>query len=531
MDAKAPGGVIAVFPAEALAVRPRLFGALAAAFPLTFEPGGAAGGSPRAVAELHFAPSDRFATRPNPAPGRRALVLGERAWSGALAGDVAFGEEADRRLRGLVLTDPLDGPELDLKPGEQILAGSGRRPVWTRSRGDAAVERVASSLSELGPDQTLRDLLFASPAATVALIGFLRAACGAVLSTPPPLRAAFVFDDPNLRWRSYGYIDFGRLLAHADAHDYHAAMAMIPLDARGQHRATVDLFRARPDRLSLVMHGNNHLSRELLRLDEEREALAMAAQAVRRAASFEARHSLRMDRVMMPPHGMCSASSAAALAAVGFDALCAIHPLPWREQPPADRPLAGWDPAEFASGCAVIPRLPLGVDPSELALRAFLDQPLVVYGHHGDLAEGLEPLAETAAAINGLGQVEWSSLGEIAAGNAATRLDADVLRVAPYSHRMRLPLPGAAAALTVEPPRHDADRFAGWSIDGGAPRPFGEAVPERAGGKLELRLHAAAVVDPESVPLPAPRIWPLVRRTATETRDRLQPLLGSGAAR
>ncbi|HEY5333487.1 MAG TPA: hypothetical protein VIJ21_08060, partial [Solirubrobacterales bacterium] len=176
MDPKAPGGVIAVFPTEALAARPRLFGALAAAFPLTFEPGGGAGGSPQAVAELHFAPSDRFATRPTLAPGRDALVLGERAWSGALAGDVAFGEEADRRLRGLVLTDPLDGPELDFKPGEQILAGSGRRPVWTRSAGDSAVERVASSLPELRPEQTLRDLLFASPAAMVALIGFLRAA-------------------------------------------------------------------------------------------------------------------------------------------------------------------------------------------------------------------------------------------------------------------------------------------------------------------------------------------------------------------
>jgi hypothetical protein len=133
MDANAPGGVIEVFPAEALAVRPRLFAALSAAFLLRFEPGSADGGSASAAGELHFTPSDRFAKRPGPAPGGRALVLGERAWSGALAGDVAFGEEADRRLRDLVISDPLDGPELDLEPGETILAGSGRRPVWTRA--------------------------------------------------------------------------------------------------------------------------------------------------------------------------------------------------------------------------------------------------------------------------------------------------------------------------------------------------------------------------------------------------------------
>jgi hypothetical protein len=530
-DAKQPGNIIEVFPPAALAARPRLFATLTAAFPVSFRPGGDGGAPARAAAELHFAPSDRFATKPTPAAGRPALVLGERPWTGALADDVAFGEAADRRLRGLMLNDPLDGPEIDLEPGEEVLAATGRRPVWSRSRGDSQVERVASSLPELGPEQSLRELLFASPVAMVALIGFLRGACGEDLPSPPPLRAAFVFDDPNLRWRSYGYIDFGRLLAHADAHDYHAAMAMIPLDARGQHRATVELFRTRPDRLSLVMHGNNHLSQELLRLDEESEALATAAQAFRRAASFEARNDLRMDRVMMPPHGMCSASSAAALAAVGFDALCAIHPLPWREQPPAERPLAGWDPAEFAAGCAVIPRLPLGVTASELALRAFLDQPLVVYGHHGDLAAGLEPLAETAAAINALGEVEWTSLGEIAAGNAASHLDGSVLRVAPYSHRLRLRLPGGADAVAVEPPRQDARRFSGWSVDGGAVRPFGEATPERAGGELEIRLHAAAAVDPETVIPPAPSIWPRVRRTATETRDRLQPLLGSGAGR
>ena len=116
------------------------------------------------------------------------------------------------------------------------------------------VERVASALPELGPDQSLRALLFERPLAMVALVRLLREVCAADLPTPPPLRAAYVFDDPNLRWRTYGYIDFGRLLAHADEHGYHAAMAMIPLDARRQHRATVDLFRS-PPRPALAGHA------------------------------------------------------------------------------------------------------------------------------------------------------------------------------------------------------------------------------------------------------------------------------------
>ena len=72
-----------------------------------------------------------------------------------------------------------------------------------------------------------------------------------------------LFDDPNLRWRSYGFINYGELLEHADAHGYHVAMAMIPLDAGRPNRAAAALFRERRDRLSLVFHGNDHIKGEL----------------------------------------------------------------------------------------------------------------------------------------------------------------------------------------------------------------------------------------------------------------------------
>jgi hypothetical protein len=524
--AKRPGNVVDVLPAAALATRSRLFAALAAAFPVSFHPGRSAD----ADTELHFTPADRL-TDPTPPAGRRVLVVGDQPWFGASAEAVDFGAEVDRRLRGVAVTDPLDGPEASRAGAEQILAACPSRPVWTRTEAEGVrIDRVASSLPELDPAQGLRELLFERPLATVALVELLREACAADLPQAPPLRAAFVFDDPNLRWRSYGYIDFARLLVHAEEHDYHVAMAMIPLDAGRQHRATVDLFRDHRRRLSLVMHGNNHLSRELLRLDDPAAALAGAAQAVRRAEAFEARHALRMDRVMMPPHGMCSASSAGALAAVGFDALCAIHPLPWLERAPAERPLAGWEPAEFAGGCAVIPRLPLGVAPAELALRAFLDQPLVVYGHHGDLAGGLEPLSQTAAAINRLGDVEWAPLARIAEGNAATRVEDGIFRVRPFAHRLRLPVPEDATAVAVEAPREEVERFAGWSLGEDPAVGFDEAVPLGSERHLTLRLRSAAAVDPRAVATPTSSLWPLVRRTATETRDRLQPLLGSGAS-
>lgn len=520
---------VAVQPSAALAARPRLFAALEAAFPVAFEPAGegaAGAGAILTVCEEDTLPSHESLTR----SGLPTLAIGAAA-SGAAPARFAFGEGGgvDRRLRGISATDPVDGPRLGT-PGaaEEVLASSRSGPAWTGAPGPAPVHRVRSSLPELEPEQGLRDLFDGHALTVVALAHFLRTLAGEGPSGTPKLRAAFLFDDPNLRWRTYGFIDYRRLLDHADAHGYHAAMAMIPLDGRCQHRSTVELFRRRPDRLSLVLHGNNHVSRELMRPADDAEAAALAAQALRRAARFEAHYGLAIDRVMTPPHGMCSESVARALAALGYDALCAIHPYPWTERAPADRPLAGWEAAEFAGGCAVIPRLPMTSDPAEIAWRAFLGQPLVLYGHHDDLSGGLDLLADTASRVNRLGEVEWMSLGEIATSNHSSELDGGLLRVRPYSQRMRVEVPAGAESLAVEAPR-GAERLRGWSANGSPDLAFGTATACRP-GSTEIRLRPQAGIDATRVPAPPPSLWPVLRRVATESRDRLRPLLQAGPA-
>ncbi len=527
---RAPKTTVAVRPGAAIHSRRRLFAALEAAFPVSFI--AADGGDSGAAGAIEVRDGDPTPSDCNGATASAPrLIVGDARSNRPLA-TVRFAERGslDRRIRGISVTDSVDAPT----PGstgtaeDEVLASTSAGPAWTRSRGDSPVYRLASSLPELGPQQGLRDLLAERALTLVALVQFLRSLTPDNFD-PPELRAAILFDDPNLRWRTYGFIDFRQLADHAEAHDYHASMAMIPLDGWHQHRATVDLFRRRRDRLSLVLHGNNHLARELMRPAGDDSAIAIAAQALRRAARFEAHYGLRMDRLMTPPHGMCSASTASALGSLGFDALCAIHPLPWTEQPPADRPLAGWDPAEFAAGCAVIPRVHLSTPFEQIALRAFLGHPLILYGHHDDLAGGLDLLADTAARVNRLGDVRWASLGEIAAGNYAAKVEGSRLRVRPYSHRLRLELPPGVDRLVLEPPRGPDGGFAGWSVDGATNHPFGSSAPCGA-GDVEVRLQPSRQVDPLSVPAPAGSVWPILRRTATETRDRLRPLIQTGTA-
>jgi hypothetical protein len=388
------------------------------------------------------------------------------------------------------------------------------------------VDRVRALLPELEPGQVLYALLSQRAIATVAVVHFLRAVCAPVGWRPPLLRAAFVFDDPNLHWRSYGYIDYHRLVEHADAHGYHAAMAMIPLDAWSLHRPTAALFASRRDRLSLVFHGNDHVKHELLRPSDPGRALAMAAQSVRRIACFERRSGVPVDRVMMPPHGLCSRAVALALGGVGFDALFAIHPQPWSERPPSDPPLAGWRPAEFVDGCAVAARIPLCSSRASIALRALLDHPLVIYGHHEDVSGGLEPLAEAAALVNGLGDVRWTSVGEIALGNYSYRLEGERLAVRPHARRLRVKPTAGARTLRVQAPAGTSGEHGlrGWSIGAGPIHPFDEDVAFAGDTVVEVSLRGVRDVDPDRVAAPPWRPWPRVRRAATEVRDRALPL-------
>ena len=103
---------------------------------------------------------------------------------------------------------------------------------------------------------------------------------------------------------------------------------------------------------------------------------------------------------------------------LGFEALVIDRANPWRFRPEKEKPVAGWELAELVSGgMPVIRREGLSVSREDLILRAFLGQPLVLYGHHDDLSEGPDFLATLANEINRLGEVRWTSLGEIARTN------------------------------------------------------------------------------------------------------------------
>jgi len=547
-----------VFPPTEHAAKAALFGALESTLPVRFVgrevgdyedldaalvlPGGDIGDAvplPRLVAVSPEGPA-----APPPSLGRPPQASGE-----TLA--LAAAPPLDRRLRGARL---LDGTVSQVSPvmprdGETVLATSPRGAMWVTdaSPGGIPRARVAIAPHELDEGEALRDRLRNGRfLALAAIVHFLREVCGTAGWTPPPLRACFIFDDPNLHSKTYGYLRYPELLREADRHGFHVALAMVPLDGWFASPAVSRMFRDRGDRLSLVVHGNNHERMELARRAEPAAARALVEQALRRVAGFERRYRVRVGRIMVPPHGVCSREIARSLAPAGFDALCISRPFPWLARPPhpwlvhpeGSSSSVGWHTAEMIEGgLPVLLRRGMDDPVEDLALRAFLDQPLIIQGHHADVREGVDRLTEIATMVNSLGDVHWQSLAEIAASNFTTRNTDDLLDVRMFTRRCELPIPEGIRRLRIEVPTLDVpsqDTIRTTSRSGGAGA-LGAQRALRAGASeelivphgtttLSLSLVASAPASLAAIePPPSLRVRALARRVASEGRDRLMP--------
>ena len=441
-----------------------------------------------------------------------------------------------RPLRKRKIAERARAGELALTPhsDRDVLARIEERAVWWQS-GDGRLHCSLYPLAELGEGQTLRDHLCpGSFMGVLPLLHFLQQLLADEGWKLPAPRAAFVIDDPNLHWPSYGFLKYPQVAEHASRHGYHLAFATVPLDGWRADARAVATMRENPAALSLLIHGNDHVARELAELSSDRRAEAAMAQALRRIAALEHASGLSVARVMAPPHGVCSEAALRAMFRLGFEAACISRPYPWRDGLPAPTPLAGWHPAELvAGGIPVAPRQALTASREDLVFRALLGQPLILHGHHGDFADGLDLLEQAAADINDLGEVCWGSLDRVAGAAYATRMVDGMLLVQMYGRRVSVDIPQGIDTLRVlaqEPlggagwhEVHRGGDVAQMSFKEGIG--VSETLAVGTGETLALELAAEHPLDSLQVAAPRRKAWPLARRLLVEGRDRLQPLL------
>ena len=405
--------------------------------------------------------------------------------------------------------------------------------------GDARHDIVALSPPELDDGLALRHFLNERQfLRLLPLIHFLREVTSDLRWRPPPLRACFIFDDPNLHRESYGFLAYGAMAAHARRHGYHAAIATIPFDGWYASPRAVRTFAANRDHLSLLVHGNDHVQ-------------ALLSRALLRIARLEKKSGLSVARVMAAPHSSFGRTELRVLLRFGFEA--ALLGYMSNVASPNDA-LDRWLPGEQVEGLPVFRRRRVFEQRRDYVVRAFLDQPIVLYGHHQDAADDMRLLAERAAQINRLGDVRWLGMEQMSRSSFETRVAGDVLHVRPHARHVELEVPPGVGALRVDRrgTQHEPERMVVEVIE----RPASSPVTEMADPSAR-----PAVADPpstitrvsigeqsEEIEVPAcgrvvikflhpeaishidvrPKrrgVWPGVRRSVTEIRDRLQPYL------
>jgi hypothetical protein len=460
-----------------------------------------------------------------------------------LAGEalqVVFAEEPriDPLLRGRRLRHRNPGPFFAVRvgAGDTVLATLGGVPVWTAGVCEGReVETVSILPREIaGGAHAFEQLHGDQFIALLPVFHFLKRRLAELGWRNPPPRACFMFDDPNMHWPTYGFVSYPEIVRRGRATNYHATFATVPLDGWYFNEGTAELFRRNPDRLSFLMHGNNHTYAELAQTRDTAGHLALAAEAMRRIEALETKSRVSISRTMAPPHGACSNATMEAMLRVGIES---AYISPWslrlwddsRTWPPE----LGLVPAEMlAEGFAVLPRFKLTSNCGGIAiLYAFLGRPIVPVGHHHDLRNGLELLDVVARDINRIPGVSWSDSKRLSRTNFTLRTTdgGRALEVLPYSTRIELTPPRGVTSITLQAPAALRANAVGrvWqcvvesgrTVDVYCGQPF--AVCE--GAAVTLKLKALGSTPPESVPTPSHPMKAPVRRILCEIRDRCAP--------
>ena len=421
---------------------------------------------------------------------------------------------------------------LKAKTGDEIVASRRDDPFWMHrtENGVVALDLVAAQPNELSQNDYLyKHLEKDNWARLLPLLHFMREVSG---WQPPPIRACFMFDDPNLHWKSYGYIRYRELAQHAAEHNYHAAFATIPMDSWFVHGETAAIFREGTDRISLLFHGNNHTYYELTETNTDRGREALAAQAIRRIERLERVSGIEVSRAMAAPHGACNSAMGDVLLRCGFEVACISRSslmirnpeTPWASQ-------VGMNPAEFlGEGLPVIPRFNIRWDTTYALFAAFLGQPIILVGHHDDLASGFNLLEEWAQFINSFGKVSWTDVQSMSRANFCLRRTDGTLEMEMFSRKVALTVPAGGEQLCIERPwLGDADtEEVVLERESGAQTVEtyrGELLPVKPGERLVITSIYPDMIDLSKISTSLPGPWAVARRQLCEVRDRFKPVI------
>ena len=178
-----------------------------------------------------------------------------------------------------------------------------------------------------------------------------------------------------------------------DAHNFVATIAFIPWNYKRTDKKIADLFKARPDRLSLCVHGCDHTGGEFGNTDtvylDKKVKLATA-----RMVEHEKRTGIPFDRVMVFPQGIFSNEAMAVLKMNNYLAAVSTEAIPVNSSFSSSFPFYKRNKPEDIRDCVS--------DPAFIVL------------HHEYFKNGYETLTDFVDEFNDRNKnVKWDSVGNI----------------------------------------------------------------------------------------------------------------------
>jgi hypothetical protein len=234
----------------------------------------------------------------------------------------------------------------------------------------------------------------------------------------PGTYANFTIDDPWLT-EQYGNLDYRALLEEMDKHNFHSTIAFIPWNFDRSEPGVTALFRSRPDRFSISVHGNNHDHREFG--DYAHQPLTRHAsnikQALARMQEFTRRTGIPYDPIMIFPHAVAPAGTLGLLKKYNFWATVNSEEVPLGSRAPHDALFALRTQSIAFSNFLNVKRTSVDapVSSATIAVHAFLDSPLLFYSHHELFRDGIGAFNTVADRVNRIeAHTQWRGLGFIA---------------------------------------------------------------------------------------------------------------------
>jgi len=202
--------------------------------------------------------------------------------------------------------------------------------------------------------------------------------------------ASLIIDDPLLR-ENYGYLNYRKLLSLMDKHNFFTTIAFIPWNYNRTDKNIAALFRERPDRFSLCVHGCDHTKGEFGRTDiQHLDNIVKLATA--RMIEHEKKTGIPFDRVMVFPQGVFTNEALEALKKNKYLAAVNTEPLP------VDGPLS----SNFPFYLRYTP---------EDALN-YCTNPAFIVLHHNYFKNGYERLTNFIDEVNAHSKnIKWDSVG------------------------------------------------------------------------------------------------------------------------